>query len=198
MMNVGENRVQNGVLDCPKSKNEEKFLSIERMDSSRYAMEGLRVLRGTRCLENILDSRISSRYAKPNLASGREVYQTKFEASKQPSEATRSHQSQQESFLQVLIIVLTADIRQIRTSACSFTGLLKPSTEIDGSYCLTRRVPRQGAQKGFAYSEEIRRISDILVHRVSRSILNHFVAYCDESKIPYFEIFLRFAIPDNP
>ncbi|KAD0299844.1 hypothetical protein E3N88_44490 [Mikania micrantha] len=53
MMNVGENRVQNGVLDCPKSKNEEKFLSIERMDSSRYAMEGLRVLRGTRCLENI-------------------------------------------------------------------------------------------------------------------------------------------------
>ncbi|KAD3067325.1 hypothetical protein E3N88_35205 [Mikania micrantha] len=45
MMNVGENRVQNGVLDCPESENEEKFLSIDRMGSSRYAMEGLRVLR---------------------------------------------------------------------------------------------------------------------------------------------------------
>ncbi|KAD2805582.1 hypothetical protein E3N88_38959 [Mikania micrantha] len=56
MMNVVENRVQNGVLDCPKSKNEEKFLSVDRMGSSRYAMEGLRILRGTRCLENILDS----------------------------------------------------------------------------------------------------------------------------------------------
>ncbi|KAD5960798.1 hypothetical protein E3N88_12270 [Mikania micrantha] len=57
MRNVGENRVQNGVLDCPKSKNEEKFLSVGRLDSSRYAMEvGLRVLRGTRCMQNILDS----------------------------------------------------------------------------------------------------------------------------------------------
>ncbi|KAD5318262.1 hypothetical protein E3N88_18208 [Mikania micrantha] len=45
MRNVGENRAQNGVLDCPKSKNEEKFLSIGRLDTSRYAMEGLRVLR---------------------------------------------------------------------------------------------------------------------------------------------------------
>ncbi|KAD4585391.1 hypothetical protein E3N88_22992 [Mikania micrantha] len=45
MRNVGENCVQNGVLDCPKSKNEEKFLSVGRLDSSRYAMEGLRVLR---------------------------------------------------------------------------------------------------------------------------------------------------------
>ncbi|KAD6454401.1 hypothetical protein E3N88_09107 [Mikania micrantha] len=56
MMNVGENRAQNGVLDCPESKNEEKFLSIGRLDSSRYAMEGLRILRGTRCLQNIKDS----------------------------------------------------------------------------------------------------------------------------------------------
>ncbi|KAD4585987.1 hypothetical protein E3N88_23588 [Mikania micrantha] len=46
MMNVGENRVQNGVLDCPESKFEENFLSVELVDSSRYAMERLRVLRG--------------------------------------------------------------------------------------------------------------------------------------------------------
>ncbi|KAD3336607.1 hypothetical protein E3N88_32126 [Mikania micrantha] len=45
MMNVGENRVQNGVLDCPESKNEEKFLSIELLDSSRYEKARLRVLR---------------------------------------------------------------------------------------------------------------------------------------------------------
>ncbi|KAD7117062.1 hypothetical protein E3N88_04330 [Mikania micrantha] len=45
MMNVGENRVQNGVLDCPKSKNEEKFPSVDRMGSSRYTMEGLSFLR---------------------------------------------------------------------------------------------------------------------------------------------------------
>ncbi|KAD4179972.1 hypothetical protein E3N88_28563 [Mikania micrantha] len=45
MMNVGENRVRNGVLDCPESKNEEKFLSIELLDSSRYAKARLRVLR---------------------------------------------------------------------------------------------------------------------------------------------------------
>ncbi|KAC9988343.1 hypothetical protein E3N88_44975 [Mikania micrantha] len=45
MMNVGENRALNGVLDCPESKNEEKFLSIGRKGSSRYAEVGLRVLR---------------------------------------------------------------------------------------------------------------------------------------------------------
>ncbi|KAD7476955.1 hypothetical protein E3N88_00091 [Mikania micrantha] len=56
MMNVGENLAQKRVLDCPKSINEENFLSVDRMGSSRYAMEGLRILRGTRCLENILDS----------------------------------------------------------------------------------------------------------------------------------------------
>ncbi|KAD7117356.1 hypothetical protein E3N88_04624 [Mikania micrantha] len=48
MMNVGENRVQNGVPDCPESKNEENFLSIEFLDSSRYAEAGLRVLSDTR------------------------------------------------------------------------------------------------------------------------------------------------------
>ncbi|KAD1040245.1 hypothetical protein E3N88_43387 [Mikania micrantha] len=53
MMNVGENRVQNGVLDCPESKNEEKFLSIEFLALSRYAKARLRILRGTRCLKNI-------------------------------------------------------------------------------------------------------------------------------------------------
>ncbi|KAD4385728.1 hypothetical protein E3N88_25897 [Mikania micrantha] len=45
MMNVGENRAQNGVLDCPESKNEEKFLSIGILASSRYAMEELNFLR---------------------------------------------------------------------------------------------------------------------------------------------------------
>ncbi|KAD5961915.1 hypothetical protein E3N88_13388 [Mikania micrantha] len=38
MMNVGKNRVQNGVLDCPESKNEEKSPSVGRLDPSRYAM----------------------------------------------------------------------------------------------------------------------------------------------------------------
>ncbi|KAD4586558.1 hypothetical protein E3N88_24159 [Mikania micrantha] len=38
MMKVGENRAQNGVLDCPESKNEEKFLSIGRKGSSRFAV----------------------------------------------------------------------------------------------------------------------------------------------------------------
>ncbi|KAD7477943.1 hypothetical protein E3N88_01079 [Mikania micrantha] len=45
MMNVGENCVQNEVLDCPESKNEENFLSFEQWDSSRYAKAELRVLR---------------------------------------------------------------------------------------------------------------------------------------------------------
>ncbi|KAD4180050.1 hypothetical protein E3N88_28641 [Mikania micrantha] len=46
MMNVGENRVQNGVTDYLESKNEEKFLSIELLDSSWYAKDGMRVLGG--------------------------------------------------------------------------------------------------------------------------------------------------------
>ncbi|KAD3642045.1 hypothetical protein E3N88_31269 [Mikania micrantha] len=50
MMNMGENRVQNGVTDCPESQNE---VSVEKWKkwSSRYAMEKLRFLRGTRCLK---------------------------------------------------------------------------------------------------------------------------------------------------
>ncbi|KAD7117246.1 hypothetical protein E3N88_04514 [Mikania micrantha] len=34
-MNVGENRAQNGVTDCPESRNEENFQSIELLDSPR-------------------------------------------------------------------------------------------------------------------------------------------------------------------
>ncbi|KAD4983017.1 hypothetical protein E3N88_19688 [Mikania micrantha] len=34
-----ENRAQNGVTDCPESRNEENFQSIELLDSSRYATE---------------------------------------------------------------------------------------------------------------------------------------------------------------
>ncbi|KAD6119437.1 hypothetical protein E3N88_10708 [Mikania micrantha] len=36
MMNVGENRARNGVTDCPESRNEENFQSIELLDSSRH------------------------------------------------------------------------------------------------------------------------------------------------------------------
>ncbi|KAD3642349.1 hypothetical protein E3N88_31573 [Mikania micrantha] len=89
MMNVGENRAPNGVLDCPKSKNEEKFLSVGRMGSSRYAEVGLRVLRGTRCMENIEDS--------PEKLRG-----------------LRTQGTHQGSFLQDLIVVLKSEIRQIR------------------------------------------------------------------------------------
>ncbi|KAD5318374.1 hypothetical protein E3N88_18320 [Mikania micrantha] len=90
-----------------------------------------------------------------------------------------------------------------RTSACSFTGLLKPSTEIDGSYRLlhrhTRRVPRPEAKKGFTYREDFRRN------------LRYFwsIAYREGSSTPpsrtamspvvqHLEIYLRFAIPGNP
>ncbi|KAD2171602.1 hypothetical protein E3N88_41704 [Mikania micrantha] len=45
MMNVGENRARNGVTDCPESRNEENFQSMELLDSSRYAKERLRILR---------------------------------------------------------------------------------------------------------------------------------------------------------
>ncbi|KAD2805627.1 hypothetical protein E3N88_39004 [Mikania micrantha] len=48
MVNVGENRARNGVTDCPESRNEEKFQSMELLDSSRYATERLRILHGTR------------------------------------------------------------------------------------------------------------------------------------------------------
>ncbi|KAD6119279.1 hypothetical protein E3N88_10550 [Mikania micrantha] len=69
MMNVSKNRVQNGVLDCPESKNEENFLSIELLDSSRYSKDMLRVLGGTRWTKYQRFFRISSLYAKNSLAS---------------------------------------------------------------------------------------------------------------------------------
>ncbi|KAD5803377.1 hypothetical protein E3N88_14737 [Mikania micrantha] len=68
MVNVGENRARNGVMDCPKSWNEEKSQSIEFLDSSRYATKRLRILRGTRWSKISEIFRISSRYAKPYLA----------------------------------------------------------------------------------------------------------------------------------
>ncbi|KAD4584155.1 hypothetical protein E3N88_21756 [Mikania micrantha] len=50
MMNMGENRVQNGVTDCPESRNEVSVGKWEKWPS-RYAEEEIRSLRGTRCLE---------------------------------------------------------------------------------------------------------------------------------------------------
>ncbi|KAD6796511.1 hypothetical protein E3N88_07407 [Mikania micrantha] len=44
MMNVGENRARNGVLNSPKSKNEEKSRSIELRGSSWCAKAMLRIL----------------------------------------------------------------------------------------------------------------------------------------------------------
>ncbi|KAD7478061.1 hypothetical protein E3N88_01197 [Mikania micrantha] len=46
MMNMGENRVQNGVTDCPESRNE---VSVEKWEKwpSRYAEEELRSLRAS-------------------------------------------------------------------------------------------------------------------------------------------------------
>ncbi|KAD3336304.1 hypothetical protein E3N88_31823 [Mikania micrantha] len=65
MVNVGENRARNGVTDCLESRNEENFQSMELLDSSRYATERLRILRGTRWTKISEILRISSRYAKP-------------------------------------------------------------------------------------------------------------------------------------
>ncbi|KAD2805343.1 hypothetical protein E3N88_38720 [Mikania micrantha] len=67
MMNVGEKRAQNGVLDCPESKNEEKFLSIDRMGSSRYAEVGLRVLRDAWKISKILSKSFVVREAQIGL-----------------------------------------------------------------------------------------------------------------------------------
>ena len=84
MMNVGENLAQNGVLDSPESKNEEKLLSIGRLDPSRYAMEGLRILRGTRWLQNIKDSSGNLRGTRsllglpPRYATGEAVEKSDF------------------------------------------------------------------------------------------------------------------------
>ncbi|KAD6796096.1 hypothetical protein E3N88_06992 [Mikania micrantha] len=73
MLNVGENRVKNGDLDCPEMKNEEKFLSIEQLGSSRYAKDGLKVLGDTRWnkISEILQisSRISEPYGSSTLGS---------------------------------------------------------------------------------------------------------------------------------
>ncbi|KAD7476911.1 hypothetical protein E3N88_00047 [Mikania micrantha] len=88
MMNVGENRAQNGVLDCPESKNEEKLLSVGRLDPSRkrrkitkcWSTGPIAVRDGE--VENppryamhvkyLRFLRISSRYAKPFWAPRRE------------------------------------------------------------------------------------------------------------------------------
>ncbi|KAD7477741.1 hypothetical protein E3N88_00877 [Mikania micrantha] len=43
MMNVCENRARNGVTDCPESRNEENFQSIELLDSSRKVAGFIRV-----------------------------------------------------------------------------------------------------------------------------------------------------------
>ncbi|KAD3641080.1 hypothetical protein E3N88_30303 [Mikania micrantha] len=39
MVNAGENRARNEVMDCSEAKNEEKFRSIGLVGSSRYAMD---------------------------------------------------------------------------------------------------------------------------------------------------------------
>ncbi|KAD4584981.1 hypothetical protein E3N88_22582 [Mikania micrantha] len=84
MVNVGENRARNGVTDCPESRNEENFQSMELLDSSRYATERLMILR---------DETFSSNHY---------------------SEAIRSHGWHQGSYLQVLIVVLPSELRLIR------------------------------------------------------------------------------------
>ncbi|KAD5507730.1 hypothetical protein E3N88_15433 [Mikania micrantha] len=98
MMNVGENCAQNGVLDSPKSKNEEKSLSVGRLDPSRYAMDGFRILRDF--MQKKLFS--SSRFCFAN-----QTKNISFSPSKLTSEAIRSHRSCQGSSLQVLIVVLS-------------------------------------------------------------------------------------------
>ncbi|KAD5961430.1 hypothetical protein E3N88_12903 [Mikania micrantha] len=57
--------------------------------------------------------RISSRYAKSLLAFGREATQMSFSPSKLIFEASKLHGSHQGSSLQVLIVILTAELRQI-------------------------------------------------------------------------------------
>ncbi|KAD5802833.1 hypothetical protein E3N88_14193 [Mikania micrantha] len=99
MVNAGENRARNGVTDCPESRNEEKFQSMELLDSSRYATKILRILRSTRWNKVSEILRISSRYAKPYLA---------------PRRAARVHGSHQGTCLQVLIVVLPVETHQSR------------------------------------------------------------------------------------
>ncbi|KAD3336759.1 hypothetical protein E3N88_32278 [Mikania micrantha] len=83
MMKVGENRAQNGVLDCPESKNEEKSLSVGRLDSSRYAMEGSRILR---------DFMQKKLFSSSCVNSTHQVNKQPFPSSKPFSEAARLHQ----------------------------------------------------------------------------------------------------------
>ncbi|KAD3336899.1 hypothetical protein E3N88_32418 [Mikania micrantha] len=107
MMNVGENRVRNGVLDCPKSKNEEKFLSVDRMahrDSSGNS-------RGTRSPFWLLVA----------------MKNQDFDAFKQSFEAIRSHESSQGTCFHTLIVVLAAEIRQIRDFDC--TAMADPAEQ---------------------------------------------------------------------
>ncbi|KAD3067823.1 hypothetical protein E3N88_35703 [Mikania micrantha] len=65
MMNVDENRAQNGVLDCRNRKNEEKSLSVGRPDSSRYAMDGLRILRDNEALRYVPTGNILRQTRRP-------------------------------------------------------------------------------------------------------------------------------------
>ncbi|KAD3069200.1 hypothetical protein E3N88_37080 [Mikania micrantha] len=83
------------------------------MGSSRYAMEGLRILRGTRCLENILDFSGNRRGTRSLLWLPAATQNSTKSPSKLHFQAIRSYRSHQESSIQVLIVVLTADIRQI-------------------------------------------------------------------------------------
>ncbi|KAD5803584.1 hypothetical protein E3N88_14944 [Mikania micrantha] len=87
MMNVGENRAQNGVLDSPESKNEEKLLSVGRLDPSRPFW--------------LLVAATNNHKTPPKLT----------------SEATRSHRSYQGSSLQVPIVILPAKLRLIRLNS---------------------------------------------------------------------------------
>ncbi|KAD1625206.1 hypothetical protein E3N88_42527 [Mikania micrantha] len=116
MMNVGGNRARNGVTDCPESRNEENFQSIELLDSSRSFWPSSRYATGEavekvdyfiRFHENYISSsyleHIRSKRTSDELFSSNHYF-----------EAIRSHQSYQGSYMQVRIVILTADIRPVR------------------------------------------------------------------------------------
>ncbi|KAD5316831.1 hypothetical protein E3N88_16777 [Mikania micrantha] len=92
-----------------------KFQSLKLLDSSRYATERLRILRGTRWTKISEILRISSRHAKPFLAPCREHHQTNFLPLKLQFEASKLQGSHQGTCLQVLIVVVPSDIRLIRS-----------------------------------------------------------------------------------
>ncbi|KAD7477504.1 hypothetical protein E3N88_00640 [Mikania micrantha] len=52
---MGENRAQNGVTDCPESRNEENFQSIELLDSSR-PVDCVSPVEKVLCMHNVLTS----------------------------------------------------------------------------------------------------------------------------------------------